>query len=1064
MFIQNIFLDYIKYKNLLRPFYRSRITRSGLIANNKINSRIQQIKKRILLKTPSTSNAIVKRRALRSTTMKKTVMSQKQSHTLKRKQQLRTKRQQSQNTPVKDDKKLMSPEPKTESGKKVEMTKKETTTKKESDSKKENKPLVKKTEAKSEQKLPGRTLRSPPLRKEAVVKKVMKKDETAETKKESLKVGLSTEKKNVETRKETTGKKLLDLKEDKSKRNAKEVKPTKNLKVEVVKDVVDKTNGKECKKGNNTETKKLEETKIEVQIKQEKVEARKSDESLADVFIEANQEKKSLTIKKEQQDTDGSRKNTRSVKSNKQDSENNIPTTDVNKSENNARVVGENIKENGSELSNLQLKCPPNKVAELKVFIKEEINEDIKKKSSTEFVRESTPNKETRDIEVTEKTDDKDCSLKSKDIKQTRKQTENAAKKDISQDSKRKTVKSEESVAQKSIRPSRKTKIAAAIYMEILSHKLVNESTFDDDNVSIDSFPELPNVKKTEQRENELKAKAKTSKEDDAEIDDEIPEAKTKSKVGIKKSTDQNDKKLEEEINEEVSVENTDNKKDEDHVKNDMILKIVEDEMNAVMGDAKKCVKANNKIVKDKPISSKQQTKKSSFGKRKSDVLDTELTSENESSKNKIRKTDESSLLEEIVNNSKNDLDKRRTRNSSHNKSQASDDSDESFHADVKIPRRKKLTRSKATKIQTSPEEVLPKTTKQPQKKKDESSDSDQSTTSDVDLKTLKLRQKNKKFSKTKSMMKTEETFSDSDEEPLSKLTQKSAEGSQSSAARKIKSKKELKGLKIPFLKKSVIEQLAVDLEPKVKPKRECAKIPQNYLPMFSSSSDEEYFQGFSKQPEESCNKVVPKTQEPTCAHLTTSSDLLSKDVSRRFGKGKVNMSNEQIEKWLKESAMAGSSVKRENDEMPKFGEIIPTDTTLESTEFIDTQKLKSSLLPTVSDSKVETKASDASSCVTTPEKVTKPDSSCKFPLDRKLIFKKDKKGSMPNVNAFSPDNESSVYAFGEDNEPVMSTPFRRPSRRPSSTATSKSEDEAGKMEDLMKAGKLFELYVNVHN
>lgn len=56
-------------------------------------------------------------------------------------------------------------------------------------------------------------------------------------------------------------------------------------------------------------------------------------------------------------------------------------------------------------------------------------------------------------------------------------------------------------------RPARKTKLAAAIYMEILGRKLVNDD--DVDNMSIDSFPELPNVRKMEQRENELKLKAK---------------------------------------------------------------------------------------------------------------------------------------------------------------------------------------------------------------------------------------------------------------------------------------------------------------------------------------------------------------------------------------------------------------------------------------------------------------------------------------------------------------------------------------------------------------------------
>lgn len=59
-------------------------------------------------------------------------------------------------------------------------------------------------------------------------------------------------------------------------------------------------------------------------------------------------------------------------------------------------------------------------------------------------------------------------------------------------------------------RPMRKTKEAAAIYMELIGQKL-NLSDFDDD-LSVDSFPELPNVRKTEQMENELRANLEKDK------------------------------------------------------------------------------------------------------------------------------------------------------------------------------------------------------------------------------------------------------------------------------------------------------------------------------------------------------------------------------------------------------------------------------------------------------------------------------------------------------------------------------------------------------------------------
>lgn len=59
-------------------------------------------------------------------------------------------------------------------------------------------------------------------------------------------------------------------------------------------------------------------------------------------------------------------------------------------------------------------------------------------------------------------------------------------------------------IVSRSSRPMRRTKEAAAIYMGLIRQKLNDES--DEENYSNDSFPELPNVRKTEQMENELKA------------------------------------------------------------------------------------------------------------------------------------------------------------------------------------------------------------------------------------------------------------------------------------------------------------------------------------------------------------------------------------------------------------------------------------------------------------------------------------------------------------------------------------------------------------------------------
>lgn len=73
-------------------------------------------------------------------------------------------------------------------------------------------------------------------------------------------------------------------------------------------------------------------------------------------------------------------------------------------------------------------------------------------------------------------------------------------------------------------RPMRKTKEAAAIYMELIGQKL-NLSDCDDDNFSMDSFPELPNVRKTEQMENDMRAN----------LSKEKPAAKGKAAAAAKK-------------------------------------------------------------------------------------------------------------------------------------------------------------------------------------------------------------------------------------------------------------------------------------------------------------------------------------------------------------------------------------------------------------------------------------------------------------------------------------------------------------------------------------------------
>ncbi|KAL3284745.1 hypothetical protein HHI36_018890 [Cryptolaemus montrouzieri] len=152
--------------------------------------------------------------------------------------------------------------------------------------------------------------------------------------------------------------------------------------------------------------------------------------------------------------------------------------------------------------------CESKKVLEKpKAMPTNEIKKELEKKTSEDKTKVTTTNENKKELEK------KTTTKRSKSIDNKSTDTHKVKeKKEIKQPE----VEISEEVHAKeqkcSQRPSRKTKEAAAIYMEILSHKLVNEKKVDDDTVSIDSFPELPNVKKTEQRENELKAKAGVSK------------------------------------------------------------------------------------------------------------------------------------------------------------------------------------------------------------------------------------------------------------------------------------------------------------------------------------------------------------------------------------------------------------------------------------------------------------------------------------------------------------------------------------------------------------------------
>ncbi|KAF5295493.1 hypothetical protein FQR65_LT10481 [Abscondita terminalis] len=585
---------------------------------------------------------------------------------------------------------------------------------------------------------------------------------------------------------------------------------------------------------------------------------------------------------------------------------------------------------------------------------------------------------ETKIVNEIQEPTTSEIKIKTESVKQDKLESEtNLIKTEVNKDESNETtkvdttknIKKKEDCAEPKIpqRPTRKTKEAAAIYMEILGHKLVNEEDFDDDNISIDSFPELPNVRKTEQRENELKAKAKSKT---AEIISEIIKSKSPNEQQNKI------KKMKLDSTEEES------KEVKDEIKNK-----VEDVIKIEHGN-----EINNKESDCVPETQKRNPETSS--------------------------------------------NKRVTRGSKPPVNVCFSDSEESFRDNAN-----KRQCQPAAKVKTKKQPEINRLKKKQRKTTNSDSESDESTTSEMTKVT--------KPKSTKPLQKVDNSFSDSDEEPLSKLTQtkteKVIENSEEKVGFVVKSEETKKD------DKCITEKPTLTLSGK--PKRECTKRPQNYLPLFSSSEDEEkYFQGFLRKP----NRVVKA--QTKCVAPTPSADLLCKDVDKRFGKGKVNMSTEQIEQWLKDSALAGSSIKKDNENCKcegktagcdsESGGLLPTKIDLKKIEpektdtFVEEEpvKLKEQYVPPES-----SKSDDQSLSNKTNSKLT----------ERKMIFRKERKIPIPKVNAFSANNERSVYAFQADNEDAISTPFRRPSRRPSSTGTSRSEDSS-KYEESSKIAAKF--------
>lgn len=251
------------------------------------------------------------------------------------------------------------------------------------------------------------------------------------------------------------------------------------------------------------------------------------------------------------------------------------------------------------------------------------------------------------------------------------------------------------------------------------------------------------------------------------------------------------------------------------------------------------------------------------------------------------------------------------------------------------------------------------------------------------------VKDKDANKNKVEKVAKIVENFSDSDEEPLALKIPKDISDLNQTPTKKI------------VTIKTKINEVNIKLEPHHQDEK--SKVSVKLESDFCSDKKQEKVESkLSKQ------DLHPETS-------LGESDLFCKDIGRRFGKGKVNMSAEQIEKWLNDA----------DEELKK--QPIKKSSSVE-TLFEEKQEFDNELL-------IKTPTPSENFKTITPEKRN-------VFHQRRLIINKTKEKT-PNASAFSPDNESSVYAFEAEIEmPPVNTPFRRNCRRPSSTATSKSEDD----------------------
>ncbi|OAD55498.1 Protein Jumonji [Eufriesea mexicana] len=650
-------------------------------------------------------------------------------------------------------------------------------------------------------------------------------------------------------------------------------------------------------------------------------------------------------------------------------------------------------------------------------------------------------------------------------------------------------------------RPTRKTKEAAAVYMEILGRKLVSPDLENDDNVSMDSFPELPNTRKIVQAESEVKTKVKQP----------VTKTTTKNKDG----------KI-------TAIQSTSNKRLDKTKTNKISFK-----GKRLIRVHKYCeIDSDEESVSSNGTSNTRPVTRRSLGKLNKPVSRyLRSSTKNVTARIEIQNSINIKSKSQVQSNLKFNKEKfvmKRKREQSSNKS---------LHEKGNGIKQKEI-KNTADESTDSDEETLGMLLNKLKRKKDDNVQKEiANKNNDHGIEDKNEQPPNENFGKMdlSKISDDEESFRGFTKKAISKVLNSCQTHVNVNLLATKKTNDKLETVTTEDGQTSNVVNEGINEIDKELSNNELLSNKNSASMM--NISDNQYLQKIEKDKLELPNslshgvdyEISTNNPEKEFHHKTeiSSANVIDMSLSTlHVRKEKVNMSTEQIEKWLNESSLAKEESKLEMENVSTFKYDVcekkadvshlsistkiqhlvrPVNVTLsklaEKANVKDRMHICNKYAPIIagelqSDIKQQNdfsnininkhntnlkdinkgrniKSNKDSSPGEEGDLASKSDPSLidsssekKLPLEKKTIFQprkpflpkvKERKTVTPNANAFSPENESSVYAFESDTEVPVNTPFRRKVREPnklnvtlnlSESDINKTENNANKPEN----------------